>query len=535
MFLFLYQMALQSLKIKFTILLLICFYFQAFSQLPACKDSFPTSSLPNNSFEQYPGCSTENFGIEEGGLLASSDNYEIPGWQSVWRGSGVKYHNYNCRLNKTASIFDPTIFCHSFVKIPLPLPDSSGFIEIGESPSQTTGTDEIHSGKSYIGTCLQQPLYAGQPYTFSFYFGFGKFNNLSCGGHVPWNSPSPYGIAIYGRTDCPNYPIDNSSTTSGCLTDFPGWIMLGRVVLSGQNQWVQGVIEFTPTVNIYSIAVGADCTNYYSYTQDNELHYYMDKFVLAPKADFAFKTITAIAGNACSGHYVLKAPPYHNATYQWYKDQVLIPGATSETLTVPEKPEAAGNYVVNVGRPYNTCLNSLPFPVNFSQLNNFTLGKDTLLCSPASITLNANDPNVTSYLWQNGSTDDTQQVDTSGLYWVRLTDEYGCVKKDSINITVRGCETCRLFIPSAFTPNDDGLNDIFKATPQCKYIGLRNFDLRIYNRWGQLVFSTNDINRGWNGMYKNEKVDPGIFLYVVNYALLQNEPLQQRGTVTVIR
>ncbi len=129
----------------------------------------------------------------------------------------------------------------------------------------------------------------------------------------------------------------------------------------------------------------------------------------------------------------------------------------------------------------------------------------------------------------------TQQVDTSGLYWVKLTDDYGCTKKDSINITVQGCENCRLFIPTAFTPNGDGLNDVFEATPQCKYIGLSNFDFRVYNRWGQLVFRSNDIHQGWNGMYKNQEVPPGVYIYVVNYSLLQNEPVQQRGTVTLIR
>lgn len=523
------------MKALLVIIFTIIFGQMALSQLPACKDSFPASLLPNNSFEEYPGCTTDHAGIEEGAVLASTDNYELPGWQAVWRGSDVKYHNYNCRLKTTASIFDSTLFCHSFVKVPMPLPSGLGFIDIAESSSQLGVVNEINSGKTYIATCLQQPLYAGQAYTFSFYFGFGKLNNLSCGGHVPWNSISPYGIAIYGRKDCPNFPIDNSSTISGCLTDFSGWIMLGHVVLSGQDQWVQGAIEFTPSVNIYSIAIGPDCTNYYNYTQYNELHYYMDNFVLAPKPDFGFKTITTITGNACSRHFVLKAPPYINATYQWYKDQVLIPNAKSEIYTVPDKPEAAGNYVVNIGQPYNTCLNSLPFAVNFSSLNNFTLGNDTLLCSPASITLNAKEPSVTSYLWQNGSTDNTQQVDTSGLYWVQLTDEYGCTKRDSVNITVRGCDKCHLFIPSAFTPNGDGLNDIFKATPQCPYIGLRSFDFRIYDRWGHLVFRTHDIKQGWNGMYKNEEINQGVYIYVINYTLLQNEPLQQRGTVTLIR
>ncbi len=323
----------------------------------------------------------------------------------------------------------------------------------------------------------------------------------------------------------------------GCLTNSSGWLQLGKVTIEGYNEWVTAAIEFTPQTNISCIGIGPDCSNH-SYDPDfydaSSMHY-MDKLILAPIEDFSFRNITAVSGDVCNGHYVLKAPPYINSTYQWYKDQKLITGATSETYAVPDKPEAAGNYVVNIGRPYNTCLNSLPFAVNFSNLTNFTLGNDTLLCSPASITLTAKQPYITSYLWQNGSTAETQQVDSSGLYWVRLTDDYGCVKTNSINITVQGCENCRLFIPSAFTPNRDGLNDVFVATPQCKYIGLKSFELRIYNRWGQVVFRTNDIHQGWNGMYKNQDVPEGVYLYVVKYALLQNEPVEQRGTITLIR
>jgi gliding motility-associated-like protein len=72
------------------------------------------------------------------------------------------------------------------------------------------------------------------------------------------------------------------------------------------------------------------------------------------------------------------------------------------------------------------------------------------------------------------------------------------------------------------------LNDVFETTPQCKYIGLTGFDFQIYNRGGQLVFRTNDMHKGWDGKYKNQEVPQGVYIYVVTYSLLQNEPVQQR-------
>jgi hypothetical protein len=146
----------------------------------------------------------------------------------------------------------------------------------------------------------------------------------------------------------------------------------------------------------------------------------MDKFILAPKAVFSFRTVTAIAGDACKGHFILKAPPYANATYQWYQDGVPIAGATSETYAVPDKKEAEGNYVVNIGQPYNTCLNSLPFPVTFSEVHDFSLGNDTLLCAPSTVTLNAGLQTAVNYLWQDGSGKPTLDVDKQVCIGFRL-------------------------------------------------------------------------------------------------------------------
>lgn len=132
-------MALLHLKQKLTILLLFTFiYFETFSQLPICKDSFPNSLLLNNSFEQYSGCFTSDYGgTLEGGLIDESPNTGgviVPGWHSLWKTTNeIPYHNYNCRLHTSLSIFDSSIFCHAPVKVPTPLPDGLGFIELGES------------------------------------------------------------------------------------------------------------------------------------------------------------------------------------------------------------------------------------------------------------------------------------------------------------------------------------------------------------------------------------------------------------------
>jgi hypothetical protein len=162
------------------------------------------------------------------------------------------YFNFNCRNNRPGSAFDTTAFqsdkpcIYSFPRVPLPLPDSNGFIGISETDNvQFSPEDKI--AKNYITHCLSQPLYVGQAYTLSFYLGFGASVSTRCPQGYPTKSQSHYGIAIFGRQDCPGYPIiSDPSLSAGCLTNNTGWVQLGTITLQGENEWVTGAIQFTP-------------------------------------------------------------------------------------------------------------------------------------------------------------------------------------------------------------------------------------------------------------------------------------------------
>lgn len=148
----------------------------------------------------------------------------------------------------------------------------------------------------------------------------------------------------------------------------------------------------------------------------------------------------------------------------------------------------------------------------------------------------------TSFNWtpDDGSLDDA----TSGepvasptettTYTVTTTDANGCENTASITVTVTEDELCSLttlYVPNAFSPNADGQNDILFVRLMEDYDRL---DFRIYNRWGELVFETNDINNGWDGTYEGEKQTTGAFAY---YLEIQCGPeiKQQRGNITIVR
>ena len=121
-------------------------------------------------------------------------------------------------------------------------------------------------------------------------------------------------------------------------------------------------------------------------------------------------------------------------------------------------------------------------------------------------------------------------TDTITVYTVYGMNEYGC--KNSRTVTVYVDNTMPQFIPSAFTPNGDGLNDVFRLT---RFTFQRLIDFRVYNRWGNLVFQTADLNQGWDGTYQGVKQDMGVYNYVIIVGQVDGSEKIYKGDVTLIR
>ncbi len=118
----------------------------------------------------------------------------------------------------------------------------------------------------------------------------------------------------------------------------------------------------------------------------------------------------------------------------------------------------------------------------------------------------------------------------STAYTVTGTNEYGCSDSDTINIFVtQGGEV--LYIPNSFSPNDNSLNDLF-----CVYgTSIKTIDIKIYDRWGELIFLSNDLKLGWDGKYKGKNVEGGVYVYVVNCHWMSGTSTYRNGIVTVVR
>jgi len=199
-------------------------------------------------------------------------------------------------------------------------------------------------------------------------------------------------------------------------------------------------------------------------------------------------------------------------------------GSQDEELTVYE----SGWYTLEAS--INGCWEIDSTYVEFIDYPNVDLGPDTTICSGTGFLLNASNPGAT-YLWQDESNLATLAPVESGVYSV-VVNASECSVEDSVSINVIDCETI-LTMPNVFSPNIDAMNSNFIPI---EIANTTDEGLKIYNRWGGLVFETNDLGRGWDGMSENkEPCSDGVYFWIISYKDLYSNTNSKNGTVTLLR
>ncbi|MFN8287272.1 MAG: gliding motility-associated C-terminal domain-containing protein [Chitinophagales bacterium] len=223
----------------------------------------------------------------------------------------------------------------------------------------------------------------------------------------------------------------------------------------------------------------------------------------------------------CSGNSVSVDVTNTGATYAW-SDGSLVP------LRILN---ATGIYAVTVS--LNGCSISDSLKVDVIDTPSVNLGSDTSLCEGRALLLNAGCAYCT-YVWQDNSVAATYIVKEEGDYSVAVSNSCGTAT-DAVRIEVEECR-CRAYVPTAFSANGDGVNDNFKPIFKCN--NLVRYDFRVYNRWGELVFSSSNPKEGWDGTYKGVRQAVGVFIYVLRYAGDEGDAVrsyEMQGNVTLIR
>ncbi len=226
-------------------------------------------------------------------------------------------------------------------------------------------------------------------------------------------------------------------------------------------------------------------------------------------------------GQLCDNPLPLLDAGNVGSTYLWST------GETSQTITAAQ----SGDYFVTVTSS-DSCVAYGNVSVQLLSAPTVYLGGDTALCIGEELVLKAVNLQ-SSFEWQDGSSESYYPVREEGLYWLHAFNNCGSAV-DSIKVQFDNCD-CRIFMPNAFTPNGDGNNETYKPEANCD---LRFIELRIFNRWGEMVFETNSLTNGWDGTYKGKPLPAAVYTYVLSYAGRDGNRVRSdklKGSLTLIR
>jgi gliding motility-associated-like protein len=190
-----------------------------------------------------------------------------------------------------------------------------------------------------------------------------------------------------------------------------------------------------------------------------------------------------------------------------------------------------GSYWVKLTETFNGQAYTDSVSVTNYPLPRIVLGDTILLYKGSAINLHAGG-GYTDYLWSTGSRDSIINVESQGSYWAKVKDIHCCTNSDTTFVKV-----FEYFIPNAFSPNGDGLNDVFRVFALYKNI---TFKMVVCDRWGQLVFESDNVDKVWDGTFGGQYCPPASYIWIVNIGFLGQDIITQgdvvfKGTVTLVR
>ncbi|SFE13724.1 gliding motility-associated C-terminal domain-containing protein [Chitinophaga sp. CF118] len=219
----------------------------------------------------------------------------------------------------------------------------------------------------------------------------------------------------------------------------------------------------------------------------------------------------------CKGETLVLTADFGNGTYRWQD--------TSKQATYYVREP--GYYYVRavIGR----CVSSDTVRVLFDDTLHVRLGPDTTLCNGEVFKLYPAGAGW-QYKWQDSSFVPVYSVTTPGIYALVSSNTCGQTV-DSIEIDFKDCSS-QVYIPSAFSPNGDGLNDYWRP----KYRGvITNFQMSVWDRWGERVYYTTDPQVGWTGTKQGKSLPTGTYIWVMEYTSGDtNQKVKKNGTITIV-
>lgn len=242
-------------------------------------------------------------------------------------------------------------------------------------------------------------------------------------------------------------------------------------------------------------------------------------------------------GNSLQLDVSVFAASINDTSFRWVPKVYL----TSDTIPNPVFDAPFGNYTYHVIVSSSTCTPDTDIVnIQVAPIPSLETGDNQTITPGTTLQVWGSSPNQVTYQWQP-SVDPLTCYDCRRPYitanqsqtlYVVATNQYGCSAIDSVVLRVIACDPDLVFIPNTFTPNGDGLNDLLYV----RGIGLRRLEyFRIFDRWGGLVFETNELNTPWDGNINGKQADLATYVYVVKGECSNGETIQKSGNITLVR
>ena len=229
--------------------------------------------------------------------------------------------------------------------------------------------------------------------------------------------------------------------------------------------------------------------------------------------------------------------------YSWAPGTSLNDSTVSNPVATPADTTDYTVTISTVDTFGDTCSQTLTTTVYAIDATLYTIAAssdDDTIAEGQSTTLHAITDSILTVNWSpSADMNDPNSFNPSvspsvtTTYYVSILDSAGCPKRDSITVYVvsQKCEDDDVFVPNTFTPNGDGVNDILFARGN----NVKKIYFAIYNRRGELIFETNTITKGWDGIYQGRKADPDVFAWYIKATCYSDLELEKKGNITLIR
>jgi gliding motility-associated-like protein len=244
---------------------------------------------------------------------------------------------------------------------------------------------------------------------------------------------------------------------------------------------------------------------------------------------------------ACPGERVQLRTTVNDASENGYQIQWLPASLFDDLHAATQTLRPVQDLEISAIVTSQTCeADTLSYFINLHDVPEVDAGEDKIVYLGENVPLAASSNSIINYYsWSPSNRlecgecqSTTWMADRSQTFAVNVVDENGCAAKDSVTFRVVG--DCRddVFVPNAFTPNGDEINDRFLVRSQ-NQIKLNHF--KIFDRWGKEVYSSSDIEEGWDGNHKDKEAFSGVYVYHLIAGCRNGQSVLVKGNVTVIR